>query len=35
MNPFIRDLLCRVNIAVNLETTVSLYDAISLIASIA
>jgi hypothetical protein len=35
MNPFVRDLLCRQNIAVNLETTEGLYDGISRITSIA
>jgi hypothetical protein len=35
MNPFVRNLLCRLNIAVNLETTEGLYDGISRITSIA
>jgi hypothetical protein len=35
MYPFVRDLLRRLNIAVNLETTEGLYDGISPIASIA
>jgi hypothetical protein len=35
MNPFVRNLLCRLHIAVDLETTVGPYDGISLVASIA